>query len=117
MAVLKLMPDPPRKQDATYWKAQGIGNDGRPKGYEAPVAIKCRWDDGSHQVLNADGEQVLAAATVYPNINMSEGDYLCLITLAEASVDPRDSKRAWPVVKMDRITDYDQREILYIAHL
>jgi len=84
-----------RKQDAVLWDspvADGYGG----HTFDAPVQIRCRWDDEQTLVLDENGNEVVSGATVYPDRTPTKGTdgwgYMyegTLASIAGVNTDPR----------------------------
>lgn len=69
------------QQVAIYWERSGEPNDfdafGNPS-YEGPVAIDCRWEDGTEEIIGPDGSPVMSRATVGVDREVTVGGLLLL---------------------------------------
>jgi hypothetical protein len=84
-----------RKQYAVLWDnpvADGYGG----HTFDAPIQIRCRWDDEQTLVLDENGNEVVSGATVYPDTTPTKGTdgwgYMYEGTLASitgVNTDPR----------------------------
>lgn len=66
-----------RKQQATYWgnpQTSGIGS----KTFDAPIIIAVRWEDNTSLMIEADNEQYMSKAVVYPDRTLDTGGRLAL---------------------------------------
>ncbi len=65
------------RQDATYWGSptpDGFGG----QTYDAPIAIKCRWEDKAEQFTSITGEIDVSRAIVFVPDPVKVGGYLLL---------------------------------------
>lgn len=73
-------------QTATLWSKSGTDVYGNAS-FSSPTQIKCRWEEGTRQSIDADGNEITSQATVYLGQDVGVGDYLYLGTSA-ASTPP-----------------------------
>ncbi len=74
-------------QDAVYWGnpvANGYGG----YTFNAPVEIKCRWEDKKQVVADNDGKELVIRSQVYVLQDLNEEGYLFLGELNDLSSDP-----------------------------
>ena len=64
-------------QSATYW-APGASNVYGKIAFGSPVIIKCRWQEKAELFKDAQGNQLVSSAIVYPNQALSREGYLFL---------------------------------------
>lgn len=63
------------RQQATYWAP--LGNDGfGNQVFDAPVSIRCRWQDVAQLFRSPSGNQETSSAIVYVDRRLSLGGYL-----------------------------------------
>ena len=62
-------------QVATYWPRTGSDMYGAPT-FGSAVAIKCRWEDRAVQFRDAQGNETVSDAVVYPDRTLEIGGYL-----------------------------------------
>lgn len=84
MSVIKKM----RRQRAVLWRLAGTDHYGKPYFY-GPEEIACRWDDGSEEMRDAQGQSFTFTSTVYPDQALQIGDMLKLGEMdSETTSDP-----------------------------
>jgi hypothetical protein len=79
-------------QDAVYWgnpKEDGYGG----KTFDAPIDIKCRWQDIVQLLGTPDKESVISRATVVVLQDLEEDGLLWLGTLANLTVQQQNDPR------------------------
>lgn len=64
-----------RIHDATHWTRLSHDTHGRGT-YDAPAAMKCRWDDAEEEFLLPNGDKSVSRAVVYPETEVKIGDLL-----------------------------------------
>jgi hypothetical protein len=68
-------------QNGLYW-APAVIPDGRGDlTFEAPVAVRCRWDGGNEERIDAKGVRFLTTAAIMINMDVIPGGVLFLGTL------------------------------------
>lgn len=55
-----------RKDFALYWAPLPAGNAGERR-WDAPIVVRCRWEDRITETINDDGRVVIAKVQVYPD--------------------------------------------------
>lgn len=83
-------------QTATHWAVNGITGTGQPQ-FDAPVQLKCRWEQRNDYVINDDGHEVLSRARIFLGVDVVVGDYLYLGVSTQA--DPRGLVGAFKVLQ------------------
>lgn len=104
-----------RKQTAVYWKPLGSGEDGRPT-FEAPIEVKCRWDDRMESYLDRSGNQRISNSVIYPDRVLLLDGYLWLGELVDAPVDPTTLFDARRIERFDQTPNLRNTETLYTAY-
>lgn len=106
-----------RKQTAIYWTA--TGKDGRgARTFAAPVEVDCRWDEVSDIFQTQEEQDLVSNAVVYPDRDMSVGDYLKLGELDSTTPsNPTMDDDAYPIRKWEKIRKLRQEIYLRIATL
>ena len=64
-------------QTATYWQPLGITASGQTT-FNAPILIKCRWQNKNDVFKNTEGKDEVSSAVVYPNSQLEIRGYLAL---------------------------------------
>lgn len=67
-------------QDATLWSLTGSTGAFAEPVYDAPVALKVRWEERSELFTNSAGEKEVAHDVVYLGADIKTGDFLFLGT-------------------------------------
>lgn len=101
-------------QDATYW-APGSPDEYGLIALAAPVAITCRWQNKAELFLDAQGNQAISSAVVYPDQALELQGWLFEGTSAEA--DARDVAGAREIRAVGTSPDLDNDEVLNKAWL
>lgn len=112
MSVIKKM----RRQVAVLWK-RGAANKYGAFSYEAPVQIKCRWDDKQEEFSDTTGAKRVSQAVVYPDRQLSPGDCLLKGELDSNTAALPEDGGGVEVKAFEVIPNYRGKENLYIAHL
>ncbi len=82
-------------QTATYWSP--AGNDGfGGVGFNAPVLLKCRWQDKADLFRDQDGHERVSSAVVYPDQPLTIRGWLALGDQT-ASADPKATQGAYEI--------------------
>lgn len=68
------------KQTAVYWG--NPVNDGDDISYDAPVEIKCRWQDRKQVMMDDNGEKMISRALVFTTQELDYNGLLYLGTLS-----------------------------------
>jgi hypothetical protein len=69
------------RQDAIYWAPLPATPDGQPA-YGDPVAIRCRWETSTQQIIKANGDTITVGHTLGPtSILLTPGGRVVLGTL------------------------------------
>lgn len=114
MSLIKRM----RKQDAVWWAVTGQNASGENL-YDAPIQVKCRWEDVAEQFTDATGNVVISNARVYVDRIMKVGDVLWKGTLADIvyQVEPLRNEGAYAIRKFPQIPNLRNSETLLEAKL
>jgi len=113
---------PRRKQKGLYWAP------GTPDGYGdhtfgTGVEIDCRYDEELKVVKDAGGNEVVSAATVYPDRPLANGGWFWegaeddLDSAYDLDSEPTGISGARQIVATARIPDVRNRRVLHIAYL
>lgn len=62
-------------QDVTYW-APGVANEFDEITFPDPVVLKCRWQDVAVLFRNAQGQEVISNAVIYPAYKLELKGYV-----------------------------------------
>lgn len=68
-------------QTLVYWRRTG-GTATSPM-HAQPVEIKCRWEDANTEVIEPRGRTVISNSHIYTAVDMVEGSWVFLGTLAQ----------------------------------
>ncbi len=117
MSLIKKM----RKQKAVYWaplEADGFGR----APFDTPIEIKCRWEDGVFETIDAMGTVVRAKSRVYVDRVLAIGGLLLLSTLENVPEDkwpiPRTlDPRPQEIKVVEQLPNLKARETLLTAYL
>ena len=107
-----------RQQDAVFWAVKtDTDKFGQPQ-YEAPVEIKCRWEDKAAKFENTEGEELVSQAIVYVDRDTKPGGYLWLGLLADldGETDPH-KVGATKIRRFDKLPDIRNKNTLLTAFL
>lgn len=115
MSLIKRM----RRQAAVYWeKKSAPADEFGTRDFEAPVEIKCRWEDKDGEVRNKEGEILNSAATVYVDREVKVGDKLKFGSVdSETPDDPLGDPEAYDVIGFEKTPNLKARENLLVAYL
>lgn len=114
MSLIKRM----RKQDAVWWAVTGQNSSGENL-YDAPVEVKCRWEDVAEQFTDAMGQIAISNSRVYVDRAMKVGDILWKGKLAEvvSQMQPFQNAGAYAIRKFGQIPNLKNSETLLEAKL
>ncbi len=73
-------------QTAVYWgnpRSDGLGG----TEYDAPVEVKCRWDDTTNVVTDSKGAEVVSSATLLVTQDLDVDGFVMLGSLADVEID------------------------------
>jgi len=106
-----------RKQKAVFW-ADSEENDGFGSPvYETPVEINVRWKKVNELFIDEYGKEKTSNAIVYPDIEISNGDYLYLGLLddltTEQKEDPKLLDDVFSVKKIEKVVDINNIDSLF----
>jgi hypothetical protein len=77
--------------------------------FDAPVEIKCRWEERQELYTDTDGQERRSNAVVFPDRAVDVGDYLYLGDLDDLTsseeADPQSVSEAWEVMSKSNVTD------------
>jgi len=96
-------------QTATLWRYSNVDGWGG-KSFSSPVAIDCRWEDKQEQVVDTHGQEVLSAARVYVDTDITTGSYLYLGTSTEST--PTDQSGAREVIAFAKVPNLKGTEFV-----
>lgn len=128
-----------RKQEALLW-VRGSADRYGEFAFDAPVQIKCRWEDQVQEFIDAGGERQLSRSVVYVDRVISVGDRLKRILAADAWIlalgvwddagawsddavwidgvsDPNELTDAYEVRRFDQLPNLKASEFLLTAYL
>jgi hypothetical protein len=108
------------RQDAVYWAPNStLGYDGKPEGFDAPIAVKVRWTDEEKFHVLESGTQVISQSEVMINIDVKKEGYLWLGDLSEVSgvTNPREQENAWEIMRFEKIPNLRATEFLRQAYM
>jgi len=106
------------KQKAVYWEPIGFGPSGEPT-FDAPVQIKCRWEDTSEVFIDGQGVNQVSNSIVYVDRDVKVQGQLWFGKLNELSSQntPALNPGAYAIRKFDRIPDLKVKKFLRLAYL
>lgn len=106
------------REKAVYWKCIGRDKHGQPI-YDAPVEIKCRWEDQSKLFLNAQGQEEVSRAEVMVDRKIPLDSVLWFGSLNQVSylTEPLRNEDAWHVRYFKRIPTRNGKKFVRIATL
>jgi hypothetical protein len=109
------------RQTAVYWAPAGADGFGRPT-LAAPVVVRCRWEDGVHDVINGEGEVVASGATVFLATPVLPGGVLYLGKLSDVTAPGwllivKDNVGTREIISTDTVPDLKGRQKLITANL
>ena len=81
------------RQDAIYWAPAAVTDGRGDRKFEAPIAVRCRWDGKSTERNDSQGSRFLASASVMLDRDVVPGGVLYLGTIDGFSTiggDPMD---------------------------
>jgi hypothetical protein len=110
-----------QRQKIVYWAPLGADAYGRPT-HASPVEVKGRWEDGTDEVITADGTNTYSSAKVYSATPMLPGGWCMLGTLDEVedSTFPdnaKESRRVFEIVVVSISPNAKNKESLVTAFL
>lgn len=107
-----------RKQTAVWWQRQETPNEFGQFAFEAPVEVRCRWDDTSQEFLDSQGEKQLSRAVAYVDRTMRPGDRLMRGTLdSDLTEDPLPVEGAFEIRRFDQNPNFKATETLLTAFM
>ena len=121
MSLIKRM----RKQKAVYW-SRGQADRHLIYSYEAPIEIKCRWEDRQEEFVTPEGTSKTSNAVVYVDRPMIPGDVLVYGAKISAHDNYRGGKsgaspetypKAYVIQAFSVIPNLKATESLYVAYL
>ena len=83
-------------QTAVYW-GNPVNDGTGGYTYDAPVEVKCRWDDTAEQYISRTGEEATSSAKILSNSTLAEGSWVWLGELSDLSV----AQKANPMIIVD----------------
>jgi hypothetical protein len=94
------------KQSAVYWANAKAGAEGG-RTFDTPSEILVRWEQKQELFIDANAREVRSSAVVFVDIDMKEGEYLYLGTLADlgAETDPMKIDEAYEIRAVESIPD------------
>ena len=118
MNKLPLTSIPKRKQPLIVWEKKPNSTEFGESQFEAPVEILCRWDGTVEQSISALLGDVKVSATVYPDHELKEGDFVMQGSLSELEPDanPLTTKNATEIQKFMKIPNFGASKFLLIAY-
>jgi hypothetical protein len=99
---------------ATYWPP-GAANLYGKIALDSPIKIKCRWQEKAELFKDAQGNQLVSSAIVYPNQVLSREGYLFLGE--SVSTSPRDVSGAFEIKQIGSSPSLNGSEELNTAWL
>jgi hypothetical protein len=88
--------------EATYWAPAGDDGYGG-LAWSAPVPINCRWEDIAEKFTNANGEELVSSAVVWPDAILATGGFLWRGEYDTGlPLDPREQAGAYEIKKFQR---------------
>jgi len=93
------------RQSATYWASpvsDGMGG----YSWDAPTALKVRWEDRQEQFANEFGEALVSKALVFTDVDIDTNGYLYLGT--SVVTDPSTLSGAYKVRQFIKLPDLRQ---------
>jgi hypothetical protein len=118
MNTLPLTSIPKRKQPLIVWEKETNSSEFGQSTFKDPVEIACRWDGTVEQNVMALMKEIRVSATIYPDHELKEGDYVMQGSLADlpANFDPVSEKSAIEIQKFLKIPNFGATKFLLIAY-
>src|SRR5687768_6462363 len=91
------------KQDCVYWAPKGVDDFGNTQ-YEAPVDMKCRWEDVNELFTDNAGAERMSRSKVYTTEDVVADGAMCLGTLDEMEQinRPFDNEGTYEIQRFDK---------------
>tara|TARA_R100001086_G_scaffold205990_1_gene121793 strand:- start:113 stop:439 length:327 start_codon:yes stop_codon:yes gene_type:complete len=89
-------------QDMTYW-ANPVTTSVGGISFDAPVALKVRWEERAERFLDTNGEEVVSRAVIWVKEDVDIGGYVYLGS--SILTDPTDLDDAYPIRQFFKIPD------------
>jgi hypothetical protein len=106
-----------RRQRAWLWVKQTSTDLHGNHGFDSPIKITCRWEDGEAKIITPNGTESLVQATVYVENKLQVGDLLQLEPDVGNEVPPDETPTDLRVVATKSIPNLKNTETLQIAYL
>ncbi len=115
MSIIKRM----RKQKAVLWTRSSTSDKYGRFSYDAPIEIKCRWEDVAEEFRDTKGQTVMSRSIVYVDRIVGIGDMLRRGTIdVDETADPRTlPETAFEIQKFDQLPDLRNKNTLLTAFL
>jgi hypothetical protein len=100
------------------WPLKGQTSSGQPV-WDAPVEMKCRWDDGNKEVLTAFQGLIISKAQIITEKLIDAGSIVMRGRLDTISywADPKANPNAFEVIANSATPNLRYSEILYEAYV
>ncbi len=106
-----------RKQKAIWWKRNGYDEFGKAQ-FDAPIEVKCRWEDVVEEFVDAQGNTGASRSKAYVDRIMSPGDRLKRGTIDfDTEANPLEMDGAYEIRRFDQLPNLRNSETLYTAYL
>ncbi len=102
-------------QVVTYWAPTGDTDLFGKQTFEAPVSLKCRWEDKNELYYDKGGKEVVSRSKIYFAQDLDINGYLVLGL--NFDVDPRLVEGAREIQMIGRTPDLRNLSTLYVAWL
>ena len=105
-------------QTCVWWARTGADRYGKDV-YAAPVQKVCRWQDGTEEFMDPEGERRVSTAKVFVPVDMQPGDVLYEGTLVGAPTltVPNAAAGLHKIAAFKKVPDFDNNEVLRVAML
>lgn len=111
MRLLKKM----LKQKCVYWEPMGK-NEYSEDVFGEMAELKCRWEEGTDEVLTVEGKEINPTHLVYVESDVKIGGLLMLIAIddLEGTEPPEEAKR---IIQFNKLPTMDAKHWLRTAYL
>lgn len=103
------------KQKCVYWHPAGK-NEYSDLVWDAPIELKCRWEEGADEVLTIEGREINPDHLVYVESDVVVGGLLLFGSLSDlvGNTPPESAKR---IVKFTKLPTLKAKKFLRTAYL
>ena len=115
MSIIKRM----RKQNAVLWTRSSASDKHGRFSYDAPIEIKCRWEDVAEEFRDTKGQTVMSKSVVFVDRIVTVGDMLQRGALdGSTPADPRSNPlTAFEIQRFDQLPDLRNKNTLLTTFL